>query len=351
MTIALLTPQAAAFVRIKALVLDGLGSLESRRAYSRALDDFLGWCQRQNLPPAFTKALVQRYRTELEGRGLSPATVNLRLSAIRKLALEAADNGLMPPELAAGIARVKGAKQQGTRTGKWLTLEQADAPDADPAEEPAAVPGPPAPSPPAGVSPPFPADAGSASGPPELTTEGSGFGKPGGPIRPPLRAQTHASAAGQADPVAKETTTSERAGELHAEMRRVAARLAKRFPDEIRTDPKRFKRRAVTALRQALPPSPGRPAQAAVTLALKLRQMGKTWPEIYPLCIAGHRELEPATGRRAESSLRSACRSRRNARRRRRRRKGYLVTSGPQPSRPASAPRGPSAADASGAGG
>ncbi|MGD0093382.1 MAG: tyrosine-type recombinase/integrase, partial [Planctomycetota bacterium] len=60
------------------------------------------------------------------GRGLSASTINIRLSAVRKLALEAADNGLMPPELAAGIARVKGAKQQGTRTGKWLTLEQAE---------------------------------------------------------------------------------------------------------------------------------------------------------------------------------------------------------------------------------
>lgn len=126
MSAAILTPQAAALERIKALVLDGLGSPESRRAYSRALDDFLGWCQCQDPPPAFTKALVQRYRAELERRGLSPATVNLRLSAIRKLALEAADNGLMPPELAAGIARVKGARQQGTRTGKWLTLEQAE---------------------------------------------------------------------------------------------------------------------------------------------------------------------------------------------------------------------------------
>lgn len=126
MTSALLTPQAAAFARIKALVLDGLGSPESRRAYSRALDDFLGWCQRQNPPPTFNKALVQRYRAELEGRGLAPATINIRLSAIRKLALEAADNGLMPPELAAGIARVKGARREGVRTGNWLTLEQAE---------------------------------------------------------------------------------------------------------------------------------------------------------------------------------------------------------------------------------
>src|SRR5258708_18938226 len=47
------------------------------------------------------------------------------MSAIRKLAAEAADNGLLPPELAAGIARVKSAKTQGIRTGNWLSLRQA----------------------------------------------------------------------------------------------------------------------------------------------------------------------------------------------------------------------------------
>lgn len=106
---AVLTAQAAAFERIKALVLDGLTSPESRRAYNRALDDFLGWCQRQDQPPAFTKATVQRYRAELE----SPSTINLHLSAIRKLAVEAADNGFMPPETAAAVGRVRGAKRQG----------------------------------------------------------------------------------------------------------------------------------------------------------------------------------------------------------------------------------------------
>ena len=125
MSAAILTPQAAALERIKALVLDGLGSPESRRAYSRALDDFLGWCGRE-APGGFTKAAVNSYRSHLEARGLSASTINIRLSAVRKLALEAADNGLMHRELAAGIARVKGAKQQGTRTGKWLTLEQAE---------------------------------------------------------------------------------------------------------------------------------------------------------------------------------------------------------------------------------
>jgi hypothetical protein len=58
---------------------------------------------------------------------LAPSSINQRLSAIRKLALEAADNGLMAPELAAGISRVKGAKRLGVRTGNWLNKEQAEA--------------------------------------------------------------------------------------------------------------------------------------------------------------------------------------------------------------------------------
>jgi site-specific recombinase XerD len=69
---------------------------------------------------------------------LSPSTINVRLSAIRKLATEAADNGLLAPELAAGIARVKGAKRLGVRVGNWLTLERAQvllsAPDASTAK-------------------------------------------------------------------------------------------------------------------------------------------------------------------------------------------------------------------------
>ena len=49
------------------------------------------------------------------------------MSAIRKLASEAADNGLLAPELAAGISRVKSAKMQGIRTGAWLSQRQAQA--------------------------------------------------------------------------------------------------------------------------------------------------------------------------------------------------------------------------------
>lgn len=122
---AVLSPRAAAFERVKALVLDTLPSAESKRAYGQALDDFFSWCEAAAVGE-FTKAVVNAYRASLEARKLSPSTINLRLSAIRKLAMEGADNGLMPPTVAAAISRVKGAKQAGIRAGQWLTREQAE---------------------------------------------------------------------------------------------------------------------------------------------------------------------------------------------------------------------------------
>jgi site-specific recombinase XerC len=119
------TGRAAALERIKALVLDTLPSPESKRAYGQALDDFSHWCG-DEVVDGCTKATVNAYRAHLEARRLSSSTINQRLSAIRKLAMEAADNGFMPPAQASAISRVKGAKQAGVRTGQWLTREQAE---------------------------------------------------------------------------------------------------------------------------------------------------------------------------------------------------------------------------------
>jgi site-specific recombinase XerD len=121
---AIVTPRAAALERIKALVLDTLPSAASKRAYGQALDDFFRWCGTEVI--GFTKATVNAYRVDLEARRLSSSTINQRLSAIRKLAIEAADNGFIPADQASAISRVKGAKQLGTRTGQWLTREQAE---------------------------------------------------------------------------------------------------------------------------------------------------------------------------------------------------------------------------------
>jgi site-specific recombinase XerD len=68
---------------------------------------------------------VSAWRVSLEERRLGSSSVIIRVSAIRKLAAEAADNGLLAPELAAGISRVKSAKTQGIRVGNWLSLRQA----------------------------------------------------------------------------------------------------------------------------------------------------------------------------------------------------------------------------------
>ena len=77
-------------------------------------------------PTGFSRATVQAYRAALEAAGLSASSINIRLSAIRKLAAEAADNGLLAPDAASAVARVRGAKRHGARAGNWLTLEQAE---------------------------------------------------------------------------------------------------------------------------------------------------------------------------------------------------------------------------------
>ena len=113
------------WVRLKGLVLNSVSSAHTRRAYEHALDNFHAWYRPEEHGP-FSRAVVQQYRAELEKQARSPSTINVQLAALRKLASEAADNGLLAPELAAGISKVRGARQAGVRAGNWLTREQAE---------------------------------------------------------------------------------------------------------------------------------------------------------------------------------------------------------------------------------
>jgi site-specific recombinase XerD len=107
----------------KTAVLNSLGSPASRRVYEYAIDQFIAWyCSEPRL--AFNRIVV-RYRMYLESRHLAANTINQQLAAVRRLAHEAADAGLLSPELAAGISRVKGVKQLGFRSGNWLSAEQS----------------------------------------------------------------------------------------------------------------------------------------------------------------------------------------------------------------------------------
>jgi hypothetical protein len=104
----------------RSAVLNSLSCPDAQRGYRHAIDEFVDWyCSEP--PLSFSKTVVTRYRMHLESRGLAPGTINLRLGAVRRLAYEAADCGLLSADLAAGIRRVKGVKKLGVRLGNWLT--------------------------------------------------------------------------------------------------------------------------------------------------------------------------------------------------------------------------------------
>src|SRR5437764_6203817 len=109
----------------KSAVLSSLTNSDAKRGYRHAIDEFVDWyCSEPRL--AFNRIVVLRYRSHLESRQLAPGTINLRLGAVRRLAYEAADCGLLSADLAAGIRRVKGVKKLGVRLGNWLTAEQGE---------------------------------------------------------------------------------------------------------------------------------------------------------------------------------------------------------------------------------
>jgi hypothetical protein len=105
--------------RLRQMVLDSVSSIHSKRNYAKALDDLFSFCASRPL----SRALLMEYRTTMEH--LSPSTINVRLSAIRKLVGEARQNGMIGLEEAANLTDVPNIRQTGKRLGNWLTREQA----------------------------------------------------------------------------------------------------------------------------------------------------------------------------------------------------------------------------------
>jgi site-specific recombinase XerD len=125
MIFAISPPSGHALSTVLALVSNGVSSQNSKRAYERAIVEFLGWC-RSSGAADFTKGTLQAYRSALEARALSASTINVSLCAIRKLATELADSGALSQDAAAGIGKVKGARRKGVRIGNWLSASQAE---------------------------------------------------------------------------------------------------------------------------------------------------------------------------------------------------------------------------------
>lgn len=124
MDTAIITTSTGQLEAIKQLVTDGLTSKYSKAMYAKNLDDFLSWYQDQGAP-GLSKATIQHYKNHLLELDYAPATINQKLVAVRRLAVEAVDNNLLDPAMLEGIRRIKGVPMEGVRTGNWITLEQA----------------------------------------------------------------------------------------------------------------------------------------------------------------------------------------------------------------------------------
>jgi integrase len=104
---------------LRGMVLDSVASPHSRRNYAKALDDLFAFSAGRPL----SRALLMEYRATMDA--LSPSTVNVRLSAVRKMVFEARKNGMIGAEEATNLTEVPNIPQKGTRLGNWLTREQA----------------------------------------------------------------------------------------------------------------------------------------------------------------------------------------------------------------------------------
>ena len=107
-------------------VVKSVASPHSKRMYRTALHDFFAW-NNQGRHFGITRDAVVQYKQDLSEKGFAPATINQRLSALRKFVLDAADRNLLSWEDANAIARIKGVRMAGRRTGVWLTKTQAQA--------------------------------------------------------------------------------------------------------------------------------------------------------------------------------------------------------------------------------
>jgi len=103
----------------------------TRRVYNLGLDEFIAWYMQEPRPAGFTKAIVTAWRVALEARGLEPISINVRITAVRKLGVEAADNGLLAVALrgASPPQSPSGGSASGRDPATAVTLDSRAAPD------------------------------------------------------------------------------------------------------------------------------------------------------------------------------------------------------------------------------
>ena len=108
-------------VELKKMVVNSVVAANSKRNYAEALDHLFAFSAGRPL----TRALLMEWRAGMQTQAAS--TVNIRLSAMRKLVAEARKNGMIGAEEAANLSEVPNIVQKGTRMGNWLTRDQTRA--------------------------------------------------------------------------------------------------------------------------------------------------------------------------------------------------------------------------------
>ena len=108
---------------LRRVVLDGVTAENSKRNYALALDELSSFCVDRQEP--VSRTLILAFRAAMLDRDLSASTINVKLSAVRKLITEAKRAGVVSAEEAAQMTDVPNVRQQGTRLGNWLTKDQA----------------------------------------------------------------------------------------------------------------------------------------------------------------------------------------------------------------------------------
>ena len=116
-------PENGRYMELRQTVLNGLTATTSRRNYGLALDELSAFCLEKQRP--ISRTLILEFRAHMLDRELSPSTINVKLSAIRKLVDEAKRAGVIGVEEASQIDDIPNVRQNGIRLGNWLTKEQA----------------------------------------------------------------------------------------------------------------------------------------------------------------------------------------------------------------------------------
>ena len=116
-------PAAGGYDALRQAVLHGVAAENSRRNYALALDELAEFCRKREQP--LSRTLILEFRADMLERNLSPSTINVKLSAARKLVGEARRAGVISAEDASQMSDIPNVRQSGVRLGNWLTKEQA----------------------------------------------------------------------------------------------------------------------------------------------------------------------------------------------------------------------------------